>query len=232
MIINIILIIITAIVTSISYKERFTINDYYSRYFNDIAVPVGMYSQSSYAQGLKMVEMNDRFFMDTLNKSKNPSRSFVGGETPQVQPTERTLNLTNKFIEKILNAALPPNTPTLFAVRHGSIRDMRRKDNVLYVVSDHVVYREGKIYGAALRLKTVHDNDTIDLVDFSLVGFIYQDKIIDTMPSNLETSTYQSYMLDQSITKDAKYEKDYLCQYFRDLEKFRGIKVNTNIKCD
>ncbi len=212
-------------------KEHFEINDFYSRYINDISVPQDFYSQTKYANNYKFVEFSDEFFTDVLKKN---TKDIELEETTKVKKyPPYLLQLTNENLLKILNAEIKENN--LFSVIQSIIRDVSQKDSKYILNSQHVVYRDSKIYGAAIELTTLHENYKVTIIKSKLLGFIFQDRLNPIQPSNLITNNYQDYMLDKVITKDPKYEKQFLCQYYKDLQNYKNMSKNSfyeSLNCD
>ena len=209
--------------------ETFAINDYYDRYLNDISVPVDFYSQTKYAYGFKKIEMNDRFFMDTLKKASEPSAldGIVPAKTTQKIPGGLS-DRANALLVSSLNQALPSGESKIFAVAYSRIVNATPyEDNMWLIESEHVIHRDGKVYGAGLSAKTLHSQNNTKLISFDLKGFILDDRIDSYQPSNIALwdGNNQSFMQDKTFMKDPKYERDYICKYIADLEKFRGIKT-------
>jgi hypothetical protein len=215
--------------------ETFAINDYYDRYLNDISVPVGFYSQTKYASGFKKIEMNDRFFLDTLSKASVPS--LLDGMVPEKKDKKQPGGLierTNALLVGVLNQALPSGESKIFAAAYSRIvKATPYEDNRWLIESEHIIHRDGKVYGASLSAKTLHNQDSTDLVSFDLKGFVLDDRIDSYEPSNLASweGGNPSFMQDKTFMKDPKYEHEYICKYIADLEKFRGIKTANAPDC-
>lgn len=225
-------------------NEHFTINDYYDRYLNDIGVPADFYSQTRYATGFKKIEMNDRFFVDVLSKASKPS-SIDGLEKVQgaIQP-RGLIERANELLVSVLNRALPSGESKIFAVAHSHITNATAyKDinleksskftNMWLIESEHIVHRDGKVYGALLAVKTLHKPNNTVLVSANLKGFILEDRIDSYQPYNLSSwdGNNQAFMKDKTFLRDKKYEHEYICKYIADLEKFRGIKTHNTPDC-
>lgn len=208
------------------------INDYYSQYFNEMILPAEFYSQGKYASGFPLAEFKDRFFIDTLDKNiKKIDYTVI--EDKNIQIPKTLLERCNNYIVKILNAELPSDEPNLFSNVYGEITDIKKlKNNMFLLESKHLIHRDKKIYGASLMMQTIHQVDSTNLLSYKFYGFVFDDKININQPSNLSTDNYQSFMKDNVFMKDNKYETLYLCQYYKDLEKFRGVKVPTDLNCD
>lgn len=207
--------------------EAFAINDYYDRYLNDISVPAAFYGQTKYASGFKKVEMNDRFFIDVLSKASDPS----AGEGLVRSPGKHPVNLLEKasvLIASILNGALPSEDNRLFAVAHSHMANAAGHEGNRWLVdSEHIVHRDGKVYGAVIAARTLQSPQKTVLVGASLKGFVLEDRINALQPHNLAASEgdSQPFMQDRTFLRDPKYEHEYICRYLSDLEKFRGIKT-------
>lgn len=213
--------------------ETFEINDYYSRYLNDISVPSEFYFQGKVAQGLKTFELKDKFFIDALESNLNKDvMSNQVEDTEKVNIPSDALDGINKYLEKILNARLPSEDTSLFATVFGEITSAKSyKTNSTLYTSRHIVHRDGKVYGASIEMSTFVTRDNIYLVGYKLIGFVFNDKLDNQQPYNLDQNENQYFMQDKNVTKDDKYIKQYLCQYYSDVEKYRGIKIPTDIDC-
>jgi hypothetical protein len=107
-------------------------------------------------------------------------------------------------------------------------------DGVFVLKSKHIIYRDTKIYGVSISITTIHSlvDNSIHLIDFELYGYVFEDKINAFEPSNLIDNNYQDYKKDNIQIRDPKYENQYLCQYFDDIHKFRGINAPNIDKLD
>lgn len=215
-----------AFLSSGSTREPFAINDYYDKYLNDIAVPASFYSQTRYASGFKKIEMNDRFFTDVLKKASVGTEP-AGDPDPDAKQPGNLLERANALLASVLNASLPSGDSSIFAVvRANTISASAHPNNQWVLDSEHIVYRDGKAYGAAVSARTLHTPEKTDLVDAKLLGFVLEDRIGAYEPYNLQADNKnQAFMHDKTFLRDKKYEHEYVCRYLSDLEKFRGIKT-------
>jgi hypothetical protein len=213
---------------------RGEINDYYSRYFNDISTPAEFYFQGNVAQGLKTIEFKDKFFIDALDK--NVQKGIMDGQQVQhdgawTPPTDAVDGL-NKFLERILNSSLPSDETSLFAVVFSQIVSTESyKFNKALYTSRHIVHRDGKVYGASIEMSVLVERDKMSLVKYKLIGFVFDDKLATQQAYNLDQNKNQYFMQDKNMLKDQKYVKSYLCQYYKDLEKYRRINIPTDLDC-
>jgi len=213
--------------------ERF-INDYYDRYVETISVPADFYNigavmpETHYA-----VEMNDRFFIDTLNKNKTiTSIGYkLSPDLTNKKMISSILSRTNNYLVDILNKEMPLDEKILFS-NVFSEKEIAKTivDGVFLIKSKHIIYRDTKMYGVSLSITTIHSllDNSIHLIDFDLYGFVFEDKINTYEPSNLIDNNYQDYKKDNIQIRDPNYENQFLCQYYSDLHKFRGITVSTS----
>jgi len=219
-----ILLLIIFIVCLLPRYETFEINDYYSRYLNDISTPSEFYFQGNVAQRLKTIEFKDKFFIDALESNVS---NIEFENSKKVDRLPDALDGLNKYLEKILNARLPVEETSLFAVVFGEITFVK---NRLYN-SRHIVHRDGKVYGVSIEMTTYVTESEIYLKKYKLIGFVFNDKLDTQQAYNLDQNKNQYFMQDKTFMKDAKYIKQYLCQYYNDIEKYRGVKVITNLDC-
>lgn len=213
-------------------KEHFMINDFYSRYMNDIAVPSQFYSQPSYATGFTKVELRDQFFEDALRENLDSTQSDVMYMQEIKKYPDYLQAKCEEYLAKILNAKLPSSDTSLFAVVQSNVISVKKNDNRYMVESQHVIHRDGKIYGAGIYMATLHVEGVVYLKKYKLLGFIFEDRVRSQQPYNLDPNTEQPFMMDALITKDKKYENDYLCTLYTDLEKFKGIKIDHDLNCE
>lgn len=239
----IIIIINIYIFVNINIKENF-INDFYDKYIDVISIPVEFYNISAKLPKTQYaVEFNDKFFIDTLNNVKINISINTDINTFNVKDKiikDDILNRANKYLVKVLNKNLPLDETFLFTnIFTEIINAYQINDNIFMLESKHLIYRDTKIYGVSLTITTLHntnnnngstskkikENGTISLIDFILNGFIFEDKINAYQPVNLIDNNYQDYKEDIIQLKDKKYEEQYLCQFYKDVEKFKGITV-------
>lgn len=212
--------------------EGFMINDFYSRYMNDIAVPAQFYSQPYYATGFTKVELRDQFFEDALTENLDVAHSPLIYMDEITKYPEFLVLKCEEVLSKILNAKLPSSDTALFAVVKSNVISVKKRNDIYMVESQHVVHRDGKIYGAGIYMTTLHIDGKVYLKKYKLLGFIFEDRIGSEEPYNMDTSKEQPFMMDSLITKDKKYENDYLCTLYTDLEKYKGIKIDHDLNCD
>jgi hypothetical protein len=204
------------------------INDYYDKYISTVSVPTDFYNILELPKTHYAVEMHDRFFLDTLEKNKTKtSISYIKKDDIDDNILiSSILNRTNKYVVDILNKDLPQDERFLFSNIHSEKILAKKLIKDVYVLkSRHIIYRDTKIYGVSLSLTTLHsfvDKD-IKLIDYNLYGYVFEDKINKIEPSNLIDNDYQDYKKDKIEILDPHYENQYLCQYYNDLKKFRGI---------
>lgn len=142
--------------------ERFSLRD--------ISIPPQFYAQNAYAINYDRVEMNEKFFINTLNTLKtNVSVADDGEEITVYSP------LLLPMIDNFLLIALSNG----FGIRYSKILNVKKTtDRNVRVTSEHLVHRAGKIYGASLELITVvSSTGVIQLVDFRLLGFVFEDRL-------------------------------------------------------
>lgn len=213
--------------------ERFEINDYYSKYLNDLAAPTAFYGQMKTPVNFKLAEMNDKYFKYALDAAVEPRA--IGESRPARRAPENLLELSADRVAAALNAKLPSGESQVFAVAFSAIDAARELDGGAYVVdARHVVHRDSRAYGAAIRAKTLHDpRGSTALLSYELIGFVFEDRMPAAAPANLfERDANPEYSRDAKLTRDAKYELEYACKYLTDLERYRGMTVDKPAACD
>lgn len=222
------------------YDEQFTINDYYSKYYQDMAVPQEFYSSNLGALPKQhyVAEVNDRFVMDTLNKYKVvDGEGYAKGNTiffMKENVKQQLLKKINMFLTSALNGGLSSDEKFYFANVFSQIQKVSRESlEVVVIESNHLVYRDTKLYGISISLVTRFNMRTnkISLLTYKLNGYVFEDKISNLTPMNLFDNNYQAFMQSPKIRQDSKYENAYLCKYYDDVQKFTGYKVNHDLKC-
>lgn len=220
-------------------REQFTFNDFYDKHYEDISIPTQFYEiTAQVVPNHYTIEMHDRFFISNLDIEKkqypkNPSLVLLKDDVEKSVKDEIEKR-TGDYLKKLFNSKLGSNEVFLFRSIYDIVESVKKgiwKYGVCYLANTrHLLYRDTKIYGVAINLTTLHDKRTgnIYLADYKLVGFVFQDKIDGALePTNLVQNDYQEYTKDTVTQYDKKYEKNYLCKYYSDLKKFRGISVNT-----
>jgi hypothetical protein len=133
----------------------------------------------------------------------------------------------DKYLLAILNKAVLDNSPKepLFKMIESEI--ISEKENK--ISSRHLVDRQNKIYGIELEITTELDksNSQTKLIDYKIIGFVFDDKIKMNEPANivLQEDQYQTFMKDTTFTKDTDYETKYLCNYYDNLRKYGNTMV-------
>lgn len=215
------------------------INDFYDRYFETITVPTDFYNISAKLNDNHYaIELKDRFFIDTLNKNKTiTSLGYVKSpDLTDEKMISSILNRSNNYLVNILNKEMPLDEKFLFSNIYSE-KTLAKiiVDGVFVLKSKHIIYRDTKIYGVSISITTIHSlvDNSIYLIDFELYGYVFEDKINAIEPSNLIDNDYQDYKKDNIQIRDPKYENQYLCQYFDDIHKFRGITAPNidNLNC-
>jgi len=222
----------------IEKKNENFINDYYSKYFETITVPTEFYNISAILPKTNYAfELKDRFFIDTLNKNKTiTSLGYI--KSPDLIDEKMILsilNRSNNFLVDILNKEMPCDEKFLFSNVYSEKTLAKIIVNGVFVLkSKHIIYRDTKIYGVSISITTIHSlvDNSIHLIDFELYGYVFEDKINAFEPSNLIDNNYQDYKKDNIQIRDPKYENQYLCKYFDDIHKFRGINAPNIDKLD
>jgi hypothetical protein len=163
--------------------------------------------------------MRDRFFLDALEAQKRSYKYPVQNITVVTDANlqNRLLERTDKFLTDILNTKLGSDEIYYFHTVYSRIKsaNVLETSKTFEVTSDHIVYRDTKIYGVSISLKTVHSLATTDIMmtEYSINGYVFEDKITDYQPQNLVDNNYQDFRKDDLIVRDEKYEKEYLCKY-------------------
>lgn len=226
----ILLLILVILLSLLTTRENFTLNDFYDKYSELVWVPTDFYSSTEIPASYYGAEMNDRFFIDTLDKNKKTfNLEGLSNKVIDQNKKQQILNRTNSYLLKILNSQLQNIEKYIFNMVYSKIINCDMYDSGYYRVDSlHVVYRDTKIYGVSIKITTIHslDSSNILLTGYKLNGYVFEDKITDYIPKNLIDNNYQDYKQDKLIMKDEKFEKEYLCKYFKDLQKFRHINVD------
>lgn len=223
------------------HKEDF-ITDYYDKYFNDISVPTKFYETSAKFENSNhyAIEMHDRFFIDILNREKsilpNPNEKYIATLTNK-ELRHKMLKTVNKYLIDLLNNELfkkSSNEKYIFTNVFSRVKEMYQaiweNGNCIVVTTDHIIYRDTKMYGISLTIKTLHNikDNAKYIIDYNLNGFVFEDRVKNNVyPSNLIEDSYQDFMKDKIQKYDTKYETKYVCKYLADIKKFRGIQVDT-----
>jgi len=204
--------------------------EYYDKYVETISVPVDFYNITAELPSTHYaVEMNDRFFLDALNKNK--IITSLGYELSDDVDNQRLIDSiikrTNNYLASIFNKELQPDEKFLFAnVYTEKILAKKIVDDVYLLKSKHIIYRDTKIYGVSMIITTLHSfsEKNVKLIDYQLIGFVFEDKVKTFEPENLIYDDYQDYNKDKVMERDPKYENKFLCKYFNDLFTLRGIQ--------
>lgn len=162
-------IVITYVLLAIRFYEMY--QDY-----NDSAVLGGFYDVSNVPKQLYMAEMSDKVIDEALKMSISdiPTTS----ETTTINET--VLKSIDSFLLSVLNKIIPGETH-LFRIIDSKVSSIKR--NV--VQSKHLVYRDTKMYGFYIDLKTYLEESTVYLISYKINGLVFEDKINALMPSNL-----------------------------------------------
>ena len=173
--------------------------------------PASVYGQAKYASGFKQVEFNERFFTDTLTKYTNNTSTPLCTEKLKKYP-QNILAPVNRYVSNILNRNLPRSDGTLFTCVKSDVLEVHKCIDGYKIKSKHLVHRPKKIYGAAIELVCLVQQNTVTILSHKLLGFVFEDRI-DTWSSNIDTIP----------KRDPQYEKSFLCAYYDKLRKERGI---------
>ena len=234
--ISLFIIIVSAAFVKYKNLEPFTTDDYYSQYLSDITIHPDFYAQGVSESNWPLAELNDKFFTDAL---KENLQSKVADNLDKIDTNDKSnikdlltsiISDTNLFLVKILNDKLESISDTklseLFKIKYGEITSITSyKNNLFLTISQHIVHRDKKIYGASIELKTLHNlnKKTIALIDYKLLGFVFDDRIGIQQPSNLSTDNFQEFMKDKVPIDDIKEDNMLLCKHFKDLQSDRNI---------
>ena len=140
----------------------------------------------------------------------------------------------NTYIVQDFVVAEDASQDTLFFVTDIMLRDVREiedyvaNNKTLLVSARCIVHRTGKAYGASITMTTFHRGMQSFLLDYSLDGFIFEDRIFgEAVPSNLMTNDHMLYSdigtPNARIMRDETHEKNTMCRYLADMQKYRGI---------
>jgi len=235
----VILLLCVVIGVSILYAMRVQ-EHYFAPEYNDmLTVPTSAYSSLSddntTYEKRYFLEFNDRFFHQTLLSALSSQKTdYSDWQESKDYHKENVKFRVGQHIEGVLNRALPSWESDLFTVVKNDIHHVYKShDNGLYVVkSKLLMHRNQKLYGVSLETTTLHDrvNYTSVLLEYKIIGFVFEDKLDDVMPANYHTESELAYedVSKHKIIKDPEYEKRVQCKYFSDLKKFRGLDIDDN----
>ncbi len=245
LLIVIVCLLILIVIVNFKYNTETFITDYYDKYFNDISIPTDFYETSAQFAFPKhyAAEMHDKFFIDALESEKEKiDEKFISNDVEEKVKSE-LYDRVNKFLVELLNKKLfqvSSDEKYIFSNIFSKITNIYQaiwsKGNCIVVTSEHIIYRDTKVYGASITITTLHNikDGSIHLIDYKLNGFIFEDRIKNTIyPSNLIEDSYQEFKKDKVTIPDEKYQTAYVCKYLADIKKFRGITVDTqNLGCN
>jgi hypothetical protein len=123
-----------------------------------------------------MAEMSDKVIDEALKMSISdiPTTS----ETTTINET--VLKSIDAFLLGILNKIIPGETH-LFRIIDSKVLSINKN----IVQSKHLVYRDTKMYGFYIDLKTYLEESTVYLISYKINGLVFEDKINALLPSNL-----------------------------------------------
>jgi len=172
---SILFILISYILVAIKWYELY--QDY-----NDSAVPGGFYDVSNVPKQLYMAEVSDIVIDEALKHSITASEFVIeeSKTTSEYLADENIINYINTFLLDILNKIIPGENH-LFRMIDSKITS--KNNNTVW--SKHLVYRDTKMYGFYIDLKTYIQNMNISLISYKINGLVFEDKINALTPSNL-----------------------------------------------
>ena len=186
-------------------------------YYKTVATPANFYEVSAqlpehhYAK-----EMPTSFFTNILDTEKSKSASsilHINDKASSVKDRaleQRCLQNTDMYLTDLFNNSLF-NKKFLFKLIKSDVESSHTGvyDNkpCIMLESSHILYRETKMYGVSISTTTCHllsdliqagsqgQMQGLALIDYTLNGFVFEDKIFSKEPSNLieESDTYQVY---------------------------------------
>jgi hypothetical protein len=183
-------------------NEHFTSSDFYDKYYDIVSVPIDFYSSTTgtvLPETHYAAEVNDRFFIDAFDEEKKRFEEIGktipdngGQETVEKATRSRLLKVINNYVLKMLNMRLDSSEKYLFNMVYSNLGQslLWEKDSMYLSWSNHVLYRDTKVYGVSLSLFTMYDaaQNSVYTMGYKLNGFIFEDKLSDFIPSNLETN--------------------------------------------
>ena len=226
------------IAVSIIHSSKMQQEHYFAPEYEDmISVPTSAYSTLSDDDRANkkryFLEFNDRFFHQTLISALSSQKTDYSDWKVSTDFDAANVKFrVSQHIEGVLNRALPSTEPNLFTVVSNNIQSVvKSEDNGLYVVKAKLLmHRTQKLYGISLETTTLHDrvNYTSVLLEYKILGFVFEDKMDDVMPANYHMDNQLAYedISKSSIIKDHDYEQRVQCKYFSDLKKFRGLDID------
>jgi hypothetical protein len=192
-------------------------------------VPAPFYDQSTTAQNFNLAECGFEFFDTVLKNNINILTTATDNNTYLLTILNRNFETEKANIFNIVKTQKNDVDP--FTIVDTKIISQ----TATTTTSEHLVYRPDKIYGINIHITTENLKDTnqMRLIDYSIPGFVFDDKIEMNDPANIVISDtpYQPFMKDETFMKDTKYEQTFLCNYYDNLAKNGHIIVNPGFDC-
>lgn len=145
------------------------------------------------------------------------------------------LKLLSEDILSRLNKQLDASEPLFTMVNH-SINSKHTTSSQEYIIaSQHLIYREGKMYGFILDVESLWTNPKLELKGFTKVtptGIVMEDNIF-MLRNDSERNNYRDYgdnlsfIQGEAIMKDQEYEEDVSQRQRYGLLQDRGISTKS-----
>lgn len=202
-----------------------------------LSVPTSFYEQgtSKMPSTHYAFEFNDRFFLDALTSVVQ--KTNLKGMPTQISKKmgEKVQMRTRQLLIDTLNQKLGSGEVFLFNTVFDQITNVEVVQDplVFKVRTEHILYRDTKVYGVGLWLESLHDptSSKVTITDFGIMGYVFEDRLNNIVPSNLLPDTSVDPKESRKIMHDPKYEQAELCQRYRDIKKYKGIAVDGLEKC-
>lgn len=183
-----IFILIILIILILIYKYNIIEN------FNIISLPKDNY----------LYENDKSWFIERLDKYK-----IKINESVLLNEVKYDLNNINKFL---LTDVFPE-----FKISKSKLLKANEsiyENGLCYIVlSNHLLFRDDKLYGIEIELYSFHDKKTnkISVINYKFVNYIIQDKIYDL---------------------ESHFDSNYICNYYKKIQLDRGLSVSNNEFCN
>lgn len=229
-VIAILWIILFMLTVGVKHCEAFTVTGL-------LSVPTSFYDQATNEMPSThyAYEFNDRFFLDALTSVVE--KTTLKGESTQISKKmgEKIQKRTTQLLLDTLNQKLGSTEVFLFNSVFEQITNVEVVQDpfVFKVRTEHILYRDTKVYGVGIWLESLHDptSNKVTITDFGIMGYVFEDRLNNIVPSNLLTDTSVDPKENRKIMRDPKYEREVLCQTYRDIKKYKGMTVDGLEKC-
>ena len=145
------------------------------------------------------------------------------------------LNILSKQILSKINKQLDASVKPFTIVNHSITSKYNTSSQEYIISSQHLVYRDGKMYGFLLNVQSVWTSPNLELKGFTEVtptGIVMEDNIF-LLKNNEKTQNYRDYgnitsfIQSEVIMKGKDYEDDISQKQMYGLLQDRGISANS-----